>query len=222
MEGTAWDAITLLWGPTLLFFDFWRDHGGGGIIHGGVHVGCSFFAKPYGCYKSHIRHMHITSIHHIDELYNPFFLACLDCPVAACTASLRFFTVWGIILHALLRFRHEINVCVAMTISCVGGYITYVHPRSVCIPLGCSTHVLDGPALHLVDLWVHHVPLALALYYRQGRGNIVQAYLMSIAALYMYLLTNDAQEQYPLRNGDLAIVVFVTSVALYAIISSKK
>ena len=45
---------------------------------------------------------------------------------------------------------------------------------------------------------------------------------MSIAALYMYLLTNDAQEQYPLRNGDLAIVVFVTSVALYAIISSKK
>ena len=82
--------------------------------------------------------------------------------------------------------------------------------------------MLDGPALHLVDLWVHHVPLMLALYYRQGRGNIVQAYLMSIAALYMYLLTNDAQEQYPLRNGDLAIVVFVTSVALYAIISSKK
>ena len=74
-----------------------------------------------------------------------------------------------------------------------------------------------------MDLLVHHVPLILALHYREHcRGNIVQAYLLSIAALYVYLLTNDAQEQYPLRNGDLVIVMFVTSVALYVILSSKK
>ena len=72
----------------------------------------------------------------------------------------RYFTAWALLLHALVVVDTR---PLGAFVSLVGGYITYVHPRRLGIPIGPGV-TLTGRSLYLVDLLFHHLPFAFALW----------------------------------------------------------
>lgn len=70
-----------------------------------------------------------------------------------------FFTAWALAAHAVLP--RDRRLALAVVVSVTGAYITYVHPRRIVVVPGRV--VVDGPALVVADLLLHHLPLLVLL-----------------------------------------------------------
>ena len=148
-------------------------------------------------------------VHRLEQLASPLLRDMAQCPVEALNVAAGFFTCWGLAAHALARGCD--TRLLALLVAVGGGYITYVHPRCLLVPMprGPSWYCLSGAALHAVDLLFHQLPL-LVILARRGRGPCGGGggALLLLAA---YILAcGDPGERYGLRPCDeVALIVWV-------------
>jgi hypothetical protein len=132
----------------------------------------------------------------------------------------RFFTAWSLALAALPVYPPW-RRATALLVSVTGGYITYVHPRRLGVPVaGAAADVyLTGPALRAGDALVHHLPLLLlgaAWWWGCERRPFLDGAGCLLAALLLaaFAATHDVGRTYDLRARDVAAVALVLALPL--------
>jgi hypothetical protein len=106
-------------------------------------------------------------------------------------------------------------------VSVVGAHITYVYPQRLVVPFGSVICVIYGPALKMVDLFFHHLPLCLLFclwWYRRGKHLdcfiTISGVLAASVLLVVYLQWNNVHERYGLTPQDhTACVLLILIVA---------
>lgn len=194
-----------------------------------------------------------STVWHISELWDPFLWTLAVDPFGAVRCACGFFTCWALVLHIITprtprggAFRLLLAVVVSIGGAYILGgqncpfwqefriqngqiwsskYIVYWHPRQLHIKTferGIEFN-LRGPALWLVDVLFHHLPLLVVILtttslHRSGSVTALGTHACVLLSFAVFVATgHDPRRVYGLRGTDLIRLVTVTTFAVIAI-----
>lgn len=136
----------------------------------------------------------------------------------------QFFTVWSLIL-AMLPVHPPWRRATALMVSVVGAYLTYIHPRVLCVP-GSGGICLRGSALCITDLVFHQAPLVLLFawwWWTDHQSAFLDAPGVTLALVLVgvFVAFHDIQDIYGLLHRDILVIFFAMILAGFSWLNLK-